>query len=56
LRYATVVTPEEVTVGAGGAMAALSKPEKDVCEMQLNGEAVLQAIGVAARLRSRATG
>jgi para-aminobenzoate synthetase len=51
-----VVTPGEVTVGAGGAITALSDPEEEVAEMQLKGAAVLLAIGAAARLRSRATG
>ena len=51
-----IVTPEEVTVGVGGAITALSDPEEEVAEMQLKGAAVLRAIGIAARLGSRATG
>lgn len=51
-----VVTPDDVTVGVGGAITALSDPEEEVAEMQLKGAAVLRAIGAVARLRSPAPG
>jgi para-aminobenzoate synthetase len=51
-----VVTPDEVIVGAGGAIIGLSDPEEEVAEMQRKGAAVLRAIGAVARLRSPAPG
>ena len=51
-----VVTAEEVTVGVGGAITALSDPEEEVAEMQLKGDAVLRAIAAAAQLRSSVPG
>ena len=41
-----LIEPESVTIGAGGAITALSDPEAEHAEMELKAQAVMRALGL----------
>jgi para-aminobenzoate synthetase len=49
-----VVCGDEITVGTGGAIVALSDPEEELAEIRLKAHALLESIRATARLTTLA--